>query len=73
VVDAAEHESLAALLARADAALFEAKRLGRDRVVVHDAHGAVVEPPAGGGPGEEGAAALPRAGDVAAQVHRHLR
>ena len=73
VVDAAEHESLAALLARADAALFEAKRLGRDRVVVHDAHGAVVEPPAGGAPGEEGAAALPPAGDVAAQVHRHLR
>jgi hypothetical protein len=82
VVDAAEHESLAALLARADAALFEAKRLGRDRVVVHDAHGAVVEAPAAGGAADEGAAggdagagaaALPPPGDVAAQVHRHLR
>ncbi len=35
VVDATPQEALPALIARADAALFEAKRTGRDRIVVH--------------------------------------
>ena len=39
VVDADPQESLPAAVARADAALFAAKRAGRDRVVVHDASG----------------------------------
>jgi diguanylate cyclase (GGDEF)-like protein len=36
VVDAKIHEALPAALARADAALYQAKRGGRDQVVVHD-------------------------------------
>jgi diguanylate cyclase (GGDEF)-like protein len=44
VIDAAEHEDLPELIARADAALFEAKRRGRDQVVVHDAAGTALEP-----------------------------
>ena len=46
IVEAAETEDLADVLARADAALLQAKRAGRDRVVVHDRHGGpiVVEP-----------------------------
>ena len=39
IVEAAETEDLADVLARADAALLQAKRAGRDRVVVHDRHG----------------------------------
>jgi diguanylate cyclase (GGDEF)-like protein len=37
VVDACHGEDLPSVLARADLALFEAKRNGRDRIVVHDA------------------------------------
>ncbi len=46
IVEAAETEDLADVLARADAALLQAKRAGRDRVVVHDKHGGpiVIEP-----------------------------
>jgi diguanylate cyclase (GGDEF)-like protein len=43
VIDAGVGEDLPALTARADVALFEAKREGRDRVVVHDANGATVK------------------------------
>ena len=45
VVEALDHEDLPTLINRADAALFQAKRDGRDRVVIHDAFGNVV--PAG--------------------------
>jgi diguanylate cyclase (GGDEF)-like protein len=38
-IDAAEREDLPTLIGRADAALFTAKREGRDRVIIHDAHG----------------------------------
>jgi diguanylate cyclase (GGDEF)-like protein len=44
VVDSLEHQDLTEMLARADAALFEAKRLGRNRVVVHDTHGVAAQP-----------------------------
>jgi diguanylate cyclase (GGDEF)-like protein len=39
IVQAADAEDLTEMLARADAALMQAKRAGRDRVVVHDRHG----------------------------------
>ncbi|HVA07363.1 MAG TPA: GGDEF domain-containing protein, partial [Acidimicrobiales bacterium] len=69
VIDAAEHEDLPELIARADAALFEAKRRGRDQVVVHDAAGATVQPLSDGledpSPSETSA--------LAAQIHRRLR
>jgi diguanylate cyclase (GGDEF)-like protein len=39
VVEADSREDLPEVLARADAALFQAKRDGRDRIVVHDADG----------------------------------
>ena len=39
VVESEPHEDLADVLARADVALFQAKRDGRDRVVVHDVTG----------------------------------
>jgi diguanylate cyclase (GGDEF)-like protein len=39
VVEAGDQEDLPVILARADAALFQAKRDGRDQVVVHDAAG----------------------------------
>ena len=39
IVEAADTEDLAEVLARADTALLQAKRAGRDRVVVHDRHG----------------------------------
>jgi diguanylate cyclase (GGDEF)-like protein len=69
VVDATEDEDLTELLARADAALFEAKRLGRNCVVVHDTHGATVPPGPGdhsghGRPGVAGAA-----GPAVARLH----
>jgi diguanylate cyclase (GGDEF)-like protein len=49
VVEAEESEELSDVIRRADAALFEAKREGRDRIVVHDFAGTpkkapVVEP-----------------------------
>lgn len=43
IVEAETTEDLAEILARADAALFQAKRDGRDRVVVHDDAGRAVE------------------------------
>jgi len=43
VVAALDQEDLPALINRADAALFQAKHEGRDRVVVHDAFGNVVQ------------------------------
>jgi diguanylate cyclase (GGDEF)-like protein len=39
IVEAADSEDLVDMLARADVALLQAKRAGRDRVVVHDRHG----------------------------------
>jgi diguanylate cyclase (GGDEF)-like protein len=42
VIDASTAEGLPELASRADAALFEAKHEGRDRVVVHDAAGKAV-------------------------------
>ena len=44
VVDAEPAETLPVTVNRADNALFAAKRAGRDRIVVHDADGAAVEP-----------------------------
>jgi diguanylate cyclase (GGDEF)-like protein len=40
VVEADDHENLMELVGRADAALFESKHHGRDRITVHDATGA---------------------------------
>jgi diguanylate cyclase (GGDEF)-like protein len=47
VVEADPNDDLPSLISRADAALFQAKREGRDRVVVVDALGHEVPPPAG--------------------------
>jgi diguanylate cyclase (GGDEF)-like protein len=43
IVEALDSEDVAQVLARADAALLEAKGAGRDRVVAHDRHGHPVE------------------------------
>jgi len=68
VIEAAEHEGLPELLARADAALFEAKHRGRDQVVVHDAAGRTLEPTSD--PLNERA---PTDGaDLVTQLHRRL-
>jgi diguanylate cyclase (GGDEF)-like protein len=45
VVEAADDEDLVTLISRADAALFDAKHQGRDRVVVHDHNGHAVAAP----------------------------
>jgi diguanylate cyclase (GGDEF)-like protein len=45
VVEAARQEDLPAIIDRADAALFQAKRDGRDRIVIHDASGNPVAAP----------------------------
>jgi len=42
VVEAGDHEDLPVTIARADAALFQAKESGRDQVVVHDTSGNTV-------------------------------
>src|SRR5665213_535953 len=42
IVEAGQSEELAAVIGRADAALFDAKQQGRDQVVVHDFDGAIV-------------------------------
>ena len=42
IVDVKVHENLPGALARADAALYEAKQGGRDQIVVHDGDGEVV-------------------------------
>jgi diguanylate cyclase (GGDEF)-like protein len=53
VIEAEASEDLPALTARADVALFAAKREGRDRVTVHDLEGVAVPAPGpGGGPVE---------------------
>jgi diguanylate cyclase (GGDEF)-like protein len=44
VVEAGASEAFATVISRADAALFHAKRNGRDRVVVHDEAGLAVDP-----------------------------
>jgi diguanylate cyclase (GGDEF)-like protein len=46
VVEAGPQEDLPAILGRADEALFDAKRGGRDQVVIHDASGTQIQPPA---------------------------
>jgi diguanylate cyclase (GGDEF)-like protein len=51
VVDTDGSDEYTALIARADAALFEAKHAGRDRVVVYDALTAVGEPESPSKPG----------------------
>ncbi len=53
VVEGHPNDDLRSLMSRADAAMFEAKREGRDRVVVVDAVGHEVPAPAGS-PGERG-------------------
>ena len=53
VVEGRPNDDLRSLMSRADAALFQAKREGRDRVVVVDAVGHEVPAPAGS-PGEHG-------------------
>lgn len=45
VIQADPQQELPTLISRADQALFQAKRDGRDQVVVHDAMGNVVQPP----------------------------
>ncbi len=62
LVQSRDQEGLPALVERADVALFEAKRSGRDRVVVHDAAGAVVAVP------ETGPEADRRTSDVAGRA-----
>jgi len=44
VVESSDDEDLVTLISRADAALFDAKHQGRDRVVVHDRNGHAVVP-----------------------------
>ena len=44
VVEAGFQEDLRSVIARADVALFEAKRAGRNRVIAHNASGVVVSP-----------------------------
>ena len=43
IVESLPHEELPTAVARADAALFEAKRNGRDRIVIHNAAGKTVD------------------------------
>jgi diguanylate cyclase (GGDEF)-like protein len=47
VVEANHQEDLPSVIARADAALFQAKRDGRDQVVVHDSSGGATSAPEG--------------------------
>jgi hypothetical protein len=42
IIEAADTEELTEMLARADAALLQAKRAGRNRSVVHDSQGDVI-------------------------------
>jgi diguanylate cyclase (GGDEF)-like protein len=69
VIDAAEHEDLPELLARADAALFDAKRRGRDQVVVHDAAGTALKP----WPGLVQDSSASETPALATEIHRRLR
>ncbi|MCW2522870.1 MAG: hypothetical protein JWO63_1205, partial [Frankiales bacterium] len=45
VIEAGPHEDLPTVLSRADTALFQAKRWGRDQIVLHDQNGAVIVSP----------------------------
>jgi diguanylate cyclase (GGDEF)-like protein len=47
VVEATHQEDLPTIIARADAALFQAKRDGRDQVIVHDSSGGATSAPEG--------------------------
>ncbi len=44
VVEAGEDEDLVTVIARADAALLEAKRAGRDQIIVHNFYGRKIDP-----------------------------
>lgn len=59
VIEAEAGEDLPALTARADVALFAAKREGRDRVTVHNLEGVAVPAPGGGGSIIESVETLP--------------
>jgi diguanylate cyclase (GGDEF)-like protein len=67
VVDTDVHENLPEILARADVALYEAKRNGRDQVVVHNFTGQTVQPI------EEHDEVLAQPGADIADIRRQLR
>jgi diguanylate cyclase (GGDEF)-like protein len=73
VVEGRNQEDLRDVIARADVALFEAKRAGRNQVVVHDESGAVILQPTGGRampqPGRS-IAALVGSADVTDEISR---
>jgi diguanylate cyclase (GGDEF)-like protein len=59
VVEAGENENLAGVLRRADSALFAAKRVGRDCIVVHDDSGCAITVPPRSSRAERGTRNVP--------------